>query len=190
MGRKPISSAVLQSNCGETSHQSINWNAGNKENQRWQQQGTAKRYHLSRNTEEIPVVNLRCAKAEKSCWEHSNLCDKETKNGKLFNWKITTNLQSCVVYHIKCSGCTSTWVGQIEHYLATRHIDHCWPSGHLGSYLIDCRHYTEFPSIKVFGKSNFPTKLLTPEDFLISKLQHCINEKEQLVSRELSTSVS
>ena len=95
-------------------------------------------------------------------------------------------LQSHVVYHITCSSCNASYVGQTARHLTTRLKEHSRPSTNVGSHLATFETTMENAEVKILDKSPNLNKLLTLEALYITSKTPTINLKEEYRSRELT----
>ena len=69
--------------------------------------------------------------------------------------QIPRMLQSNVVYEIKCTGCNSSYVGQMTRHLQKRFKEHTGNTGHTGpmkSHFDVCNVTTEESMVNILGR--------------------------------------
>ena len=92
---------------------------------------------------------------------------------------------SGVVYEIKCTGCSSSYVGQTTRHLTTRYSEHLRVNSPLSEHLKECAVDAELTDARILDKCNVPFKLLTLEALYIAKMRPSLNQQDGW-SRELT----
>ena len=92
---------------------------------------------------------------------------------------------SGVVYEIKCTGCSSSYVGQTTRHLTTRYSEHLRVNSPLSEHLKECAVDAELTDARILDKCNVPFKLPTLEALYIAKMRPSLNQQDGW-SRELT----
>ena len=104
---------------------------------------------------------------------------------------FSNDLKSRVVYKLSCSGCTSTYVGQIVQHLTTRIEEHKKAHSPVGLHFQQCQLEGNSADLswEIIDRSNNQTKLLTLEAIHIRKEKPGLNTSDEFSSRELTLKI-
>ena len=99
---------------------------------------------------------------------------------------VSKMLKSGVVYHIKCPGCETCYVGQTARHLLYRFREHVKNPGPLRDHFSTCGEVLLEENISILTGASDDERLMLFEALFIKELAPGLNTKEEFRSRNLS----
>jgi len=118
----------------------------------------------------------------------------ETRINTFFKIKDLTprNLQSHVVYEVKCAECNARYIGKTIRHIETRLNEHKKSSGllsqsksHIAEHASITGHHIDYDGFKVLGRANTDYVLTLKESLLIKKFSPSLNQNQTSVPLNL-----
>jgi hypothetical protein len=99
---------------------------------------------------------------------------------------VSKMLKSGVVYHIKCPGCETCYVGQTVRHLLYRFREHVKNPGPLRDHFSACGEVLLEENVSILTVASDNERLMLFEALFIKDLAPALNTKEEFRSRNLS----